>query len=335
MDDPTGGMAAMLGQMASTIGPMFFGLQVGSVVGHLAQRTLGPVPAGPPVGPERRAAPGDGQHRRVRHRLEPARGGGPAVGLRPRAGHQHRAEPARRAGPIRGAAARIGRVRRPPPSRTWLAGCAGSPPVRAPIGVGPGMDLESLQGMFGDPEALLGDLLTPESRRTSDQLTSLAVVVDAYADHIATVVGAKLVGAHAQLAEAWYRRRTERGKGEEAAGALFGLDLDQAQVDRGRAFVAGVVERAGEDGLSPAVGAGAQPAHPGRGGRARTVARADRSARARQPRRLTGRAGRVGPLRPGRRSRLGRSLGAQAQPAPRPEARGPTRAGCSRARRPG
>ena len=113
-----------------------------------------------------------------------------------------------------------------------------------------GMDLESLQGMFGDPDALLGELLTPESRRTSDQLTSLAVVIDAYADHIADVVGRKLVGSHSQLTEAWYRRRTERGKGEEAAGALFGLDLDQSQVDRGRSFVAGVIERAGEDGLS-------------------------------------------------------------------------------------
>jgi uncharacterized protein (DUF2342 family) len=116
-------------------------------------------------------------------------------------------------------------------------------------GVG-GMDLESLQGMFGDPDALLGELLTPESRRTSDQLTSLAVVIDAYADHIADVVGKKLVGSHTQLAEAWYRRRTERGKGEEAAGALFGLDLEQLQVDRGRAFVSGVIERAGEDGLA-------------------------------------------------------------------------------------
>jgi len=105
--------------------------------------------------------------------------------------------------------------------------------------LGGGMDLESLQGMFGDPEALLGDLLTPETRQTSDRLTALAVVVDAYADHIATIVGSRLVGAHTQLAEAWYRRRTERGKGEEAAGALFGLDLDQAAVDRGRAFVAG------------------------------------------------------------------------------------------------
>jgi putative hydrolase len=118
------------------------------------------------------------------------------------------------------------------------------------LGGAGGMDLESLQGMFGDPEALLGELLTPESRRTSDQLTALAVVIDAYADHIATEVGQRLVGSHAQLAEAWYRRRTERGKGEEAAGALFGLDLEQAQVDRGRSFVSGVIERAGADGLA-------------------------------------------------------------------------------------
>src|ERR1019366_1198959 len=112
-----------------------------------------------------------------------------------------------------------------------------------------GMDLESLQGMFGDPEALLGELLTPESRRSSDQLTALAIVIDAYADHIATQVGQKLVGWPGQLAEAGYRRRTERGKGEEAAGALFGLDLDQTQVDRGRTFISGVLERAGDDGL--------------------------------------------------------------------------------------
>jgi uncharacterized protein (DUF2342 family) len=111
--------------------------------------------------------------------------------------------------------------------------------------------------MFGDPEALLGELLTPESRRSSDQLTALAVVIDGYADHVAALVGTKLVGSHGQLEEAWYRRRTERGKGEEAAGALFGLDLEQAQVDRGRAFIAGVIERAGEDGLAKLWSAGA------------------------------------------------------------------------------
>ena len=35
-----------------------------------------------------------------------------------------------------------------------------------------------------------------------------------------------------------------------AITALFGLDLDQTQVDRGRTFVSGVIERAGTEGLA-------------------------------------------------------------------------------------
>ena len=41
----------MLGQWASAIGPMFLGLQTGSVVGHLAQRTLGQYPLAVPWAP--------------------------------------------------------------------------------------------------------------------------------------------------------------------------------------------------------------------------------------------------------------------------------------------
>jgi len=107
-----------------------------------------------------------------------------------------------------------------------------------------------MQSLFSDPEAMLGDFLTPESQRSSEQLTAVAIVVDAYADHIADRVGTSLVGSHSQLSEAWYRRRIERGKGEEAAGALFGLDLEQAQVDRGRSFITGVVERSDESALA-------------------------------------------------------------------------------------
>jgi len=249
-NDPTGGMAAMLGQMASTMGPMFFGLQVGSVVGHLAQRTLGQYPLALPW------APVDELLLVTANIAEFASDWSLPeeetllwVCARELASNSVLSRPAVRArfdelllslAESQAAAQQdlAGRL------RGMMTG-EGSDPA-----LGAGMDMESLQGMFGDPEALLGDLLTPESRRTSDQLTSLAVVVDAYADHIATLVGAKLVGAHTQLAEAWYRRRIERGKGEEAAGALFGLDLDQVQVDRGRTFVAGIIERAGEDGLT-------------------------------------------------------------------------------------
>jgi putative hydrolase len=248
MVDPAGGMAAMFGQWASAIGPMFFGLQVGSVVGHLSQRTLGQYPLALPWAPSDElllvtsniaefasdwSLPEEEALLWVCARELATN----SVLTRPSV--RSRMEELLHVFASSQAAAQQDLAGR-------LRGLTGGDD---PLAMGPGMDLESLQGMFGDPESLLGDLLTPESRRTSDQLTSLAVVVDAYADHIATLVGAKLVGAHSQLAEAWYRRRIERGKGEEAAGALFGLDLDQAEVDRGRAFVAGVVERGGEESL--------------------------------------------------------------------------------------
>jgi len=246
--DPTGGMAAMLGQWASAIGPMFFGLQVGSVVGHLSQRTLGQYPLAIPW------APSDELLLVTSNIAEFARDWSLPeeeallwVCARELATNSVLTRPAVRSRVEELLLAYAGSQAA---AQQDLAGRLGGLTGGEGDDLGGGMDLEALQGMFGDPEALLGDLLTPESRRTSDQLTAVAVVVDAYADHIATVVGAKLVGAHTQLAEAWYRRRTERGKGEEAAGALFGLDLDQAQVDRGRSFVAGVVERAGDDGLA-------------------------------------------------------------------------------------
>jgi putative hydrolase len=249
-NDPAGGMAAMLSQMASTMGPMFFGLQVGSVVGHLAQRTLGQYPLALPWTPADElllvtaniaAFASDWSLPEEEALLW--------VCARELASNSVLSRPAVRA---RFEELLLAMAKSQAAAQQDLAGrlrgmMTGDGSDSA---MGAGMDMESLQGMFGDPEALLGDLLTPESRRTSDQLTSLAVVVDAYADHIATVVGAKLVGAHTQLAEAWYRRRTERGKGEEAAGALFGLDLEQSQVDRGRAFVAGIIDRVGEDGLT-------------------------------------------------------------------------------------
>ena len=50
-DDPMGGMGSLLGQWATAIGPMFFGLQVGSVVGHLSQRALGQYPLAIPWAP--------------------------------------------------------------------------------------------------------------------------------------------------------------------------------------------------------------------------------------------------------------------------------------------
>jgi putative hydrolase len=242
-EDPMAGLGALLGQF----GPMFFGLQVGSVVGHLAQRALGQYPLAVPWAPsDELILVTDNIVSFASDWSLPEEEALLWVCARELASNTVLTRPAVRSRMeelLLALAASSAAAQQDLTGRLGSLGGAGGPESG-------GMDLESLQGMFGDPEALLGELLTPESRRSSDQLTALAVVIDAYADHVATLVGQKLVGSHTQLAEAWYRRRIERGKGEEAAGALFGLDLDQTQVDRGRSFVSGVVERAGEDGLA-------------------------------------------------------------------------------------
>jgi uncharacterized protein (DUF2342 family) len=59
-----------------------------------------------------------------------------------------------------------------------------------------------------------------------------------------------LTSSPAALREAWYRYRVEDTKGEQAFAGLFGLNVGQAEVDRGANFIEGVVERAGEDALA-------------------------------------------------------------------------------------
>ncbi len=246
-EDPMDGLGGLLGQWAAAIGPMFFGLQVGSVVGHLSQRAFGQYPLAIPWAPsdELVLVPGNITAFAKDWSL-PEEEGLLWVCARELASHSVLARPAIRARIEELLADVAASNAAAQQDLTGRLGALSNPDAMP----GTGMDLESLQGMLGDPESLLGELLTPESRRSSERLTAVAIVVDAYADHIAELVGQKLVGSHRQLVEAFYRRRIERGKGEEAAGALFGLDLDQSEVDRGRSFVTGVVERAGEEGLA-------------------------------------------------------------------------------------
>ncbi|HWF22500.1 MAG TPA: zinc-dependent metalloprotease [Acidimicrobiales bacterium] len=245
-DDTSGegmgeGFGELMNKWAAAIGPMFVGLQLGSVVGHLSQRALGQYVLALPWPPADELLIVTANVASFAEDWSlPEEEALLWVCARELASHTVLSRPS-----VRGRLDDL--LREVAESATAAQG--GLSEQLQSLGEG-GMDMESLQSLFGDPDALLGGLLTPEAKHSSDQLTSLAVVIDAYADHVAESVGTALVSSHSQLAEAWYRRRIERGKGEEAAGSLFGLDLEQAQVDRGRAFVSGVIERAGEDSLA-------------------------------------------------------------------------------------
>ncbi len=111
-------------------------------------------------------------------------------------------------------------------------------------------DPDSLQRLFGDPEAFLGADVPPGRRRASEELTALTAALLGYVEHVLDRAGERLLGGRTALAEAWRRRQVDRETADRTAEMLLGLDLGPAQVDRGTQFVRGVLDRAGEEGLS-------------------------------------------------------------------------------------
>ncbi|HVE47278.1 MAG TPA: zinc-dependent metalloprotease [Acidimicrobiales bacterium] len=108
----------------------------------------------------------------------------------------------------------------------------------------------SFQAVLGDPAELLGAMETPEQRQVLTRVEALVGAIAGYVDHVMDTVGRNLLGSFGPLSEALRRRRVERTDADQFVERMFGLELGQAQYDRGSAFVAGILERAGEEGLS-------------------------------------------------------------------------------------
>ena len=106
-----------------------------------------------------------------------------------------------------------------------------------------------LQEVLGSPEVILGAITSPEQQTLRPELEALVAVVVGVVDHVLDVVGGQLIGSYDMLSEALRRRRVEAAESDRFVERLFGLELSQGTYDRGSAFVTGVVERAGEDGL--------------------------------------------------------------------------------------
>jgi putative hydrolase len=238
LTDEEGGLGELLGRFASTMGPVLLGMQFGSAAGHLARRALGRyalplpwadhgdlvvVPSNIAAFAEDWSLPLDQAQLWVCTRELVADS---VLGLPHVAG-------------------RIGQL----VEGAVTAASAAQQGLADRLGSDAG-DPVALQNLLSDPESLLADLLTPGQQHTATQLVAVTTAFAAYADHTTARVAASLVGSTGPLTEAWYRYRTTEAAGEQAAAALLGLDLGREQVDRGAAFVRGVVERSGEAGLA-------------------------------------------------------------------------------------
>lgn len=109
--------------------------------------------------------------------------------------------------------------------------------------------LEALQDLLSDPDVVLGAIRSPAQEALLPQLDAVVTVVEGYVDWVVDQVGGRLLGSFGQLAEAMRRRRVETDQASRFVERLFGLELTQETLNRGNAFVEGVVERAGPDAL--------------------------------------------------------------------------------------
>jgi putative hydrolase len=111
-------------------------------------------------------------------------------------------------------------------------------------------DPQALQRALGDPAALLGAIQSPAQQAQLPRIEALVATIVGYVDWVMDTVGTTLIGSYGMLTEALRRRRVEAGEGDRFVGHLLGLEVGQRQYDRGEAFVAGVVERAGPEALA-------------------------------------------------------------------------------------
>jgi len=238
-DDPTFAMIAQLGSMMQ---PVMLGMAIGSMVGHLATKAFGqydlPIPR--PAGPEILVVPNtiDQFANDWSLPLDQVR---LWVVLQEISGHTVMNVPHIRAA-LTEAVTRFAGAFRPNPEAVMER--------MQHLEVSSDNPMAAIQSAFGDPTILLGAVRSPEQEAMAPSLDALVDVVIGYVDHVVDRVASRLIPGSSQITEAIRRRRVEASAQDQFVEQLLGLQLNRRAVQRGRAFIDGVIERAGDDGLS-------------------------------------------------------------------------------------
>jgi putative hydrolase len=101
-----------------------------------------------------------------------------------------------------------------------------------------------------DPAALLEGMRSERQAPLLEELQRFVAVLEGYTDTVAAQLGQPMVPSFDMIDEALRRHRVERGQAAAFVDRLLGLELDRDHYEQGRAFCAGVVERAGLEGLN-------------------------------------------------------------------------------------
>lgn len=242
--DPADPLTAMLGPLFNLMGPMLVSVSAGSMIGHLGQDALGqydlPVPRPGqeilvvPANIDRRAeewaiAPTDLRlwvlvQQITTHRTLKI----PHVGRR-----------------LEALLIDFAAAFRPNPEalESQLGSITSIEDLTKLGGLG------GMGGLLEDPDALLSALRSPAQDLLVPQLEALVAAVLGFVDHTVDQIATGLIPSHAEIRQQLRDRTGQSVPADRFMERLLGLEVTTRTVDRGRAFVDGVVERAGQTGL--------------------------------------------------------------------------------------
>lgn len=234
-------MAQMMAGLAKLMGPAMVGMSVGSMVGRLSTRTFGthdlPIPRQPdsvtivPVNVDAFAGTWEIPLDEMRLWV---------------LAHEITGYELFAAGHVRDALSDL--VRR------HAGGFQTNPDALADklgdLDAASGDPMAAFQQALNDPELLLGAVTSPAQEALRPQLDALVAATIGFVDWVVDAVAARLIGGDAlRIAEAVRRQRVESSTEDRFVEQLLGIRIGEAQVTRGKAFVQGVVDRAGESAL--------------------------------------------------------------------------------------
>ncbi len=111
--------------------------------------------------------------------------------------------------------------------------------------------MQAIQQAFSDPEILLGAVRSQEQVAMQPRLDAAVATVVGYTDWVVDAVAVRVIGGNAlRIAEAVRRRRVETSSDDVFVERLLGIRIGEDQVNRGKAFIQGIVDRVGETDLT-------------------------------------------------------------------------------------
>lgn len=241
-------MGGAMSQALGSMGAMLYGVQIGTIAGHLAGQLLGTYDLGvPTLDPKTIGTVGDTAARFAQdYEFDPTEFTY-WLALREAAHRRQFAGVDWLRGHVADLIARFAADADLDPNR--LMDQLGQ------LGMAPGMDNpldpQALQDALGQPGAFEVEP-TQAQRATLDRLQALVAFTEGWVTAVVAAAANDKLPALPRIEEAISRRRAAKGPGERFLDQLIGLDLQPRDVRLGRAFCDAVIAARGQEGLDRA-----------------------------------------------------------------------------------